>query len=149
MAQTKRKRRVPRDEAEQDRDRWQDQSDRYRRQYRDDIRRDARHSAVASQDAARTGVRALNELTGLLLPPAIFRPGEMLRSWFDFQAQIFNTQRAIVDEWVRGLQDGLRYASREAQRDEHVYEGVEGVDWVYVDEDGNEISSEDVEELAS
>jgi len=109
-----------RSEARQELDRWQDDSDKRRREVRNDARREARHGALAAQDAVRSYVRANNRLVTLLIPPGFQRPGELLRSTFDMWAQIFQTQRAIVDEMVMAYRDNLRYADREAERDERV-----------------------------
>lgn len=107
-------------EARQEMDRWQDDADRRRVEVRDRARAEARHGQVASRDAVRSYVRANNRLVNLFTPPGFLRPGEVLRSTFDMWGQMFETQRAIVDEMVQSYRDNIRFLDREAERDERV-----------------------------
>jgi len=101
-------------------DRFQDRADSGRRDVRDLARREMGHFSNAGRDAVRSFVRANTTLTGLLIPPAFLRPGEMLRTTFDLVGETFNIQRAFVDESVLAFRNMLRVLDREADRDERV-----------------------------
>jgi len=101
-------------------DRYEDRGDDLRRDVRDQARWEMGHFSHASRDAVRSFVRANSTLVGLMVPPALTRPGEVLRTLFDLIGETFAIQRAFIDETVLAGREQLRRFDREAERDERV-----------------------------
>lgn len=123
-------------------DRYTDRADEGRREVRDRARQEMGHFSNASRDAVRSFVRANNSLIGLMLPPAVTRPGEAFRTWFDLMGESFNITRAFVDETVQANRENLRRLDREADRDERVANRSE---YGYYEED-NEFENGDLDD---
>src|SRR4051794_32795179 len=80
-------------------------------------RRELRAGTESGRDAIRNYVRAWNDGMTAFVPPALFRPGEAIRSAFDVLGQAVELQQVFWDEMAGVWREDLRAVARDTRRD--------------------------------